>query len=122
MELFYYVPLSLLGRFSGYSTYFIHSPCQTGSQPMSGRFCFTSIMYFINMHAIEVEYNNNIVYNKHLFILWITGFCSTKASFVLHMHVYIYVLYISHYILPYNAFCGPPKIHFLFMLYMVSIA
>ena len=92
-------PLSLncFRRFSLNSTLFIHSPCQTGSQPISG---WQYILHF----DMFFKYVYNIYYNKYnlcthmiysitlapLFILRITGFCSTD-NYNIHSIKYMHV-------------------------------
>ena len=73
------------GRFSFHSTLFIHSPCQTGSQPMSGQYyilMFTNVCTSI-IRIILIEYNVShllywdIFFIAPLIVLGITGFCLT---------------------------------------------
>ena len=81
-------PLSLncFGRFSLNSALFIHSPCQTGSQPISGwLYTLHFDMFFKYVHTSYSIINTNVftlmIYSimlAPLFILGITGFCLTN--------------------------------------------
>ena len=70
-------------RFSFNSTVFIHSPYQTGSQPMSGRYYMLHFDMFSNKLTISNSINTivhsyNILYNiSTVMYIGITGFCST---------------------------------------------
>ena len=91
----------LLGRFSDYSAYFIHSPCQTGSQPMSGRLflqvyhTYQSIMHILIIIVILLYTISTFYTLDHRILL-------DKVLVICNIRVY--VLYVTHYIFLYNAF------------------
>ena len=95
------VPLSFyrccFGRFSFHSTLFIHSPCQTGSQPMSGQ--YYKHMYRYNKDNNRIQCFTLVIlifFIAPLFALGITGFCLTfvfKASlYILYGYIYTCII------------------------------
>ena len=97
------VPLSFYvcyGSFSLNSALFIHSQCQTGSQPMSGRYYIINIVSHVYTDTMlcDLKYEYTIVHTVlHVYflaplsIIGITGFCLTLWFLIFRYYEYTYI-------------------------------
>ena len=102
------VPLSFYvcyGSFSLNSTLFIHSPCQTGSQPMSGWYYIINIVSYMYTDTMlcDLKYEYTIVHTVlHVYflaplsIIGITGFCLTLWFLIFRYYEYTYIYVLAY--------------------------